>query len=489
MKELTTIQSKIYEIRGKQVMLDFDLAALYQVETKVLKQAVRRNIERFPEDFMFEISNEEYNSLKISLRSQIVTLEIDGRGKYPKYPPFAFTEMGVAMLSSVLRSGSAIQVNIAIMRAFVAMRNYLTQASLHSAELAEMRSRLQLIEHEVRENLKAMNDMSEDIGKDIDAIYEAIGALSVKLPQIRQEPQKSDSRNSSMKPIQILFTGLLLASLLPGCEIHDDIDVDVKRKAIVYLRYNYNDGEHDTMDEVQTLRLFFFDLKTGRQYRDTTLTREEFLTDTGAMQTYISNGEYGIVTLANVGHGSTVSADNIRDAAITFPDTGADPLFFNRIQTPIQKGDSLRFDIDLFKSVYKVNVRVEGMQNINNPEDFYFGLNNYAALSFDNKPCGGFRMYRPQLARDPAAGTMSGSFYTPYFPSDSPISIGIYTDDPTSIYGHELFVATIQRYIEIAPNPGHDVEIDIRILLNGANVTVIISDWEGTVIQEEHFGA
>ena len=147
---------------GQQVMLDFDLAALYQVETKVLKQAVRRNIERFPEDFIFEISNEEYNSLKISLRSQIVTLEIDGRGKYPKYPPFAFTEMG----------------------------NYLTQASQHSAELAEMRSRLQLIEHEVRENLKAMNDMSEDIGKDIDAIYEAIGALSVKLPQIRQEPQK-----------------------------------------------------------------------------------------------------------------------------------------------------------------------------------------------------------------------------------------------------------------------------------------------------------
>lgn len=292
-----------------------------------------------------------------------------------------------------------------------------------------------------------------------------------------------------MKPIQILFTGLLLASLLPGCEIHDDIDVDVKRKAIVYLRYNYNDGEHDTMDEVQTLRLFFFDLKTGRQYRDTTLTRDEFLTDTGAMQTYISNGEYGIVTLANVGHGSTVSADNLGDAAITFPDTGAAPLFFNRIQTPIQKGDSLRFDIDLFKSVYKVNVRVEGMQNINNPEDFYFGLNNYAALSFDNKPCGGFRMYRPQLARDPAAGTMSGSFYTPYFPSDSPISIGIYTDDPTSIYGHELFVATIQRYMEIAPNPGHDVEIDIRILLNRANVTVIISDWEGTVIQEEHFGA
>ena len=110
-----------------------------------------------------------------------------------------------------------------------------------------------------------------------------------------------------MKYLCYILTGLWLASLLPGCEIHDDIDVDVKRKAIVYLRYNYNDGEHDTMDEVQTLRLFFFDLKTGRQYRDTTLTRDEFLTDTGAMQTYISNGEYGIVTLANVGHGSSAT--------------------------------------------------------------------------------------------------------------------------------------------------------------------------------------
>ena len=183
MKELTTIQSKIHEIRGQQVMLDFDLAALYQVETKRLKEAVRRNIERFEGDeFMFELTEKEY----ADLRSQIATSSWGGI----RYQPFAFTELGVAMLSSVLRSGSAIQVNIAIMRAFVAMRNYLTQASQHSAELAEMRSRLQLIEHEVRENLKAMNDMSEDIGKDIDAIYEAIGALSVKLPQIRQEPQK-----------------------------------------------------------------------------------------------------------------------------------------------------------------------------------------------------------------------------------------------------------------------------------------------------------
>lgn len=292
-----------------------------------------------------------------------------------------------------------------------------------------------------------------------------------------------------MKRIPILFTGLILASLLPCCEIHDDVDVSIKRKAIVYLRYNYNDGQHDTMDEVQTLRLFFFDLKTGKQYRDTTLTREEFLTDTGAMQTYISNGEYGIVTLANVGHGSTVSADNIRDAAITFPETGADPLFFSRIETPIQKGDSLRFDIDLFKSVYKVNVLVEGMQNLDDQEEFYFGMDNHAGLTFGNVPCGEMRTYRPLLARDPAAGTMYGSFYTPYFPTDSPIAVGIYCDDPASIYGHELFKATVQRYMEIVPDVGHDVEIDIHIILNGSGVTIVISDWEGTIVQEEHFGA
>lgn len=98
MNEITVIQNKIHEIRGQRVMLDFDLAALYQVETRALKQAVRRNIKRFEGDeFMFELSNDEYNALKNRLRSQIVILEIDGRGKFPKYPPFAFTETGVAM--------------------------------------------------------------------------------------------------------------------------------------------------------------------------------------------------------------------------------------------------------------------------------------------------------------------------------------------------------------------------------------------------------
>ncbi|MCX8020828.1 MAG: ORF6N domain-containing protein [Chitinophagaceae bacterium] len=113
------IQNKIYEIRGQKVMIDRDLAQLYQVETRTLNQAVRRNISRFPEDFMFQLTREEYNSLK----SQFVILE-KGRGKHTKFNPLAFTEQGVAMLSSVLNSERAIQTNILIIRSFVLLRQY-----------------------------------------------------------------------------------------------------------------------------------------------------------------------------------------------------------------------------------------------------------------------------------------------------------------------------------------------------------------------------
>ena len=169
-------------------MLDFDLAELYGVETRALKQAVRRNIERFEgEDFMFELSEGEYNILKDRLRSQIVILEIDGRGKYPKYPPFAFTEMGVAMLSSVLRSETAIRVNRAIMRAFVAMRNYITTTTQITAELSEIRAKLALLEREDAENAEAVSDLSEDMRKELDNIYQAIAALSIH-PQRTRNP-------------------------------------------------------------------------------------------------------------------------------------------------------------------------------------------------------------------------------------------------------------------------------------------------------------
>jgi hypothetical protein len=114
--ELQIIQSKIYEIRGMRVLLDFDLAEMYQVETKNLKRAVRRNIERFPEDFMFELTDSENEDL----RCNFGTSSWGGS----RYPPFAFTEQGVAQLSSVLNSPLAIQVNISIIRAFVALRQY-----------------------------------------------------------------------------------------------------------------------------------------------------------------------------------------------------------------------------------------------------------------------------------------------------------------------------------------------------------------------------
>ena len=174
--EIAVIQNKIYEIRGQRVMLDFDLAPLYQVQTKVLKQAVRRNIERFPADFMFEITIDEYNSLKDSLRSQIVTSNKGGT----RYMPFAFTQEGVASLSGVLRSPVAVNVYIEIMRAFVAMRNYLTNQHVISVELSEIRSKLSLLERADEDNAKVINDLSEDMRKELDNIYEAIAALDRK---------------------------------------------------------------------------------------------------------------------------------------------------------------------------------------------------------------------------------------------------------------------------------------------------------------------
>ncbi len=118
--------------------------------------------------------------MKDRLRTQFATLEIDGRGKYPKYSPFAFTEMGVAMLSSVLRSETAIRVNRAIMRAFVAMRNYITTTTTITAELSEIRAKLALLERSDEDNAEAINDLSEDMRHELDNIYEAIAALSVK---------------------------------------------------------------------------------------------------------------------------------------------------------------------------------------------------------------------------------------------------------------------------------------------------------------------
>lgn len=179
--ELQPIQSKIYEIRGQRVMLDRDLAELYQVTTSALNQAVKRNNKRFPPDFMFQLTNQEFANLK----SQIVTSSWGGVRKMP----YAFTEQGVAMLSGLLNSDVAINANIAIMRAFVAMRNYIMTTTTVTAELSEIRARLALLEQTGKDNAEAISDLSEDMRHEIDTIYDAIAALSVKIPKANTERQ------------------------------------------------------------------------------------------------------------------------------------------------------------------------------------------------------------------------------------------------------------------------------------------------------------
>jgi hypothetical protein len=131
------VMNKIYLIRGQKIMLDKDLAELYDVETKVLNQAVKRNSGRFPEDFMFQLTKMEWKSL----RSQIVTLE-KGRGKFPKFLPFVFTEQGISMLSSVLNSETAIRVNIQIIRVFTRMRQMLVSHKDILIKLEKMERKL-----------------------------------------------------------------------------------------------------------------------------------------------------------------------------------------------------------------------------------------------------------------------------------------------------------------------------------------------------------
>ena len=132
--DISILQAKIHEVRGQKVILDFDLSELYDVQTKVLNQAVKRNLQRFPEDFMFQLTENEYESL----RSQIVILKENGRGRHKKYLPFAFTEQGIAMLSGILNSEVAINVNIAIMRTFVMIRRFAIEHKELNSKLLEM---------------------------------------------------------------------------------------------------------------------------------------------------------------------------------------------------------------------------------------------------------------------------------------------------------------------------------------------------------------
>lgn len=193
MGNLQVIQSKIYEIRGQKVMLDFDLAEMYGTETKRLKEAVRRNMDRFEgDDFMFELTKEEITELS---RTQFATLK-KGRGVNIKYPPFAFTELGVAMLSSVLNSKTAIEINRGIMRAFVAVRKMV---------LTPPTDRISLLQQEMKELKEYLEDVFADYNDINDDTRMQLELINQTLTQLQVKDQTLKKRNR-------------IGYRLPGCE-------------------------------------------------------------------------------------------------------------------------------------------------------------------------------------------------------------------------------------------------------------------------------
>ena len=179
--EVEVIKHRIYEVRGLRVMLDRDLAELYGVETRALNQAVRRNIERFPKDFMFVMTEEEMNIWK----SQIVMSNSIRMGM--RRPPVVFTELGIAMLSSVLRSETAIQVNINIMRAFVAIRHAVSAWQGVNLKVEQLSHKVDSLNARVDEILHEQNDNNMEMAAQIEAINNA-------LDQLREKPSTPSKR-------------------------------------------------------------------------------------------------------------------------------------------------------------------------------------------------------------------------------------------------------------------------------------------------------
>ncbi|GHV35864.1 hypothetical protein FACS1894178_6330 [Bacteroidia bacterium] len=163
--ELSTVKNLIYEIRDKKVMLDFDLAMIYCIKTKRLKEQVRRNIERFPPDFMFQVTEIEWQQLVANCDRLPKTL------KHSSVLPNAFTQEGVAMLSGILHTPIAVEVNIRIMRAFVMMRTAIAEYSSLNKEIAELWQQVKILELQDKENLSA-------IQKDLAEIYQVIAELT-----------------------------------------------------------------------------------------------------------------------------------------------------------------------------------------------------------------------------------------------------------------------------------------------------------------------
>jgi hypothetical protein len=165
--ELVVIQSKIHEIRGYKVMLDFDLAEMYQVETRRLNESVKRNIKRFPDDFMFQLTKEELKNLM----SQFATSSWGGTRKLP----FVFTEQGIAMLSGLLNSDVAITVNINIMRAFVAIRQLMANSPVD--EVKELQNEIRELKLYIEDVFTDYNDINEDTRMQLECLNETLAEL------------------------------------------------------------------------------------------------------------------------------------------------------------------------------------------------------------------------------------------------------------------------------------------------------------------------
>ena len=181
MEQLQVIQSKIYEIRGQKVMLDRDLAEMYGVQTKALNQAVKRNIDRFPEDFMFQLTSEETQKW----RSQFVTSNSIKMGV--RRNPYAFTELGVAMLSSVLNSKTAIQINMGIMRAFVAVRQMI--ALPKTDQLTVLQNEVKELKDYIEEVFADYNDINDDTRMQLELINQTLAELQVK-KKLEEKPRR-----------------------------------------------------------------------------------------------------------------------------------------------------------------------------------------------------------------------------------------------------------------------------------------------------------
>ena len=179
MDGLQFIQRKIYEIRGQKVMLDFDLAEMYGIETKYLKRAVKHNIRRFPPDIMFELAKEEWESLRCKNST------LNKRGG-TRYMPFAFTEPGVAMLSSVLNSDVAIEINISIMRVFITIRQL--AANTPADRVGELERQMQELRAYMEEVFADYNDINEDTRMQLELINQTLAELQTR-KKIEEKPR------------------------------------------------------------------------------------------------------------------------------------------------------------------------------------------------------------------------------------------------------------------------------------------------------------